>query len=170
MKQQRRSRLLVLATMSALLLIPSGASAATFGQVKAQVRGLHLSPSTLFPARLPSSFRGASFKMYADQELDVQWSRFDTKLGYTNFRGGFGRDRYRNLSSFISGPNISFARRIRIGHRRAFFVSYMNNCGPYSIVWREHRRTYWVYQCDVNDERQALRILVPFVKSLRWLR
>ena len=169
MRQQRRSGLLVLAAMSALLLIPSGASAATIGQVKAQVRGLHLSPSTLFPGRLPSSFRGASFKKYSSFEIDIGWWRFDSKLGYTNFRGSFRRDT-KSLKSFISGPNISFARRIRIGHRRVYFVSYMNDCGPFAIVWREHRRTYWVDQCDVNNERQALRILVPFVKSLRWLR
>ena len=169
MKQQRRSGLLVLATMSALLLLPSGASAATIGQVKAQVRGLHLSPSTLFPARLPSSFRGANFRRESGFEMGFYWGRYNPQIGGTDFRGSFRRSS-DPISSFTNYREVISVRRMRIGHRNTYFISNGANCGPFTIVWREHRRTYWVNQCDVNNERQALRILVPFVKSLRWLR
>ena len=159
----------MLAAMSALLLIPSGASAATIGHVKAQVRGLHLSPSTLFPGRLPSSFRGANFSKESNTEFGISWSRYNPQIGGTDFRGSFRRSS-DPISSFTNYREVISVRRLRIGHRKTYFISNGANCGPFTIVWREHRRTYWVDQCDVNNERQALRILVPFVKSLRWLR
>jgi hypothetical protein len=58
----------LIASLGIAMVVPGGASAATFAQVRARLRRWHLRPAPHFPEKLPSSFRDAEPRASREDE------------------------------------------------------------------------------------------------------
>jgi hypothetical protein len=160
----------VLAGMAVAALAPTAASAATLAQVRARLLSWHLTPSPLFPTRLPAVFKRASVALSRDSSVpldyDIEWSRNARNVNV--FTVALKRGPAALLQEVLNDPEKTSERQITIGTRHVYALETGHAGAPFELAWQEGGSTYLVQEKYV-DRKQGMRTLGPLVRALRPL-
>jgi hypothetical protein len=160
----------VLAGMAVAALAPAAASAATLAQVRARLLSWHLTPSPLFPTRLPAVFKRASVALSRDSSVpldyDIEWSRNARNVNV--FTVALKRGPAALLQEVLNDPEKTSERQITIGTRHVYSLETGHAGAPFELAWQEGGSTYLVQEKYV-DRKQGMPTLGPLVRALRPL-
>jgi hypothetical protein len=160
----------VLAGMAVAALAPTAASAATLAQVRARLLSWHLTPSPLFPTRLPAVFKRASVALSRDSSVpldyDIEWSRNARNVNV--FTVALKRGPAALLQEVLNDPEKTSERQITIGTRHVYSLETGHAGAPFELAWQEGGSTYLVQEKYV-DRKQGMPTLGPLVRALRPL-
>jgi hypothetical protein len=166
----RRIGLVVLAGMAVAALAPTAASAATLAQVRARLLSWHLTPSPLFPTRLPAVFKRASVALSRDSSVpldyDIEWSRNARNVNV--FTVALKRGPAALLQEVLNDPEKTSERQITIGTRHVYSLETGHAGAPFELAWHEDGSSYLVQEKYV-DRKHGMPTLGPFVRALRPL-
>lgn len=147
------------------------ADAATDAEVRAQIKGLDLSPAMLYPSQLPSRLLDADAELSTDGNLVVSWDRGavsdtdDNRVGYMSLTRAPRSQLAEDLR--IVRRRGYRPRRVRVAGRRVWRL-----CGHVcGYAWIQSGRYYGVFgiyyvgdedgQTLDRDQRSIIRRLAP---------